>query len=144
MRQSRPPRLSHCGKSRSLDSSEMRLGLAELSRPPVVPQPRSQPASPALSKKKKTNNNLSSPLRCVSFNSAPSRTRDYRPLFRKLKILIIINLNIFKILLYTKENVAIVWSQFIHMTPEGKLNRIFLAIGYLGNSHLANFIELFN
>ncbi|XP_046668145.1 tubby-related protein 4 [Homalodisca vitripennis] len=67
VRQSRPPRLSHCGKSRSLDSSDMRLGLAEMTRPPVIAQPHSQPASPALSKKK--TNLTSSPIRKRLLNS---------------------------------------------------------------------------
>lgn len=69
VRQSKPPRLTHCGKSRSLDSSDMRLGLSEISKPPVIPtpHPHSQPSSPAPSKKKR---NLSaSPIRKRLLNS---------------------------------------------------------------------------
>ncbi|XP_075217437.1 WD40 superfamily protein Tusp [Lycorma delicatula] len=67
VRQAKPPRLSQCGKSRSLDSSDMRLGLAEIARPPINNNPRSSPSSPAPTKKKR---NLSaSPIRKRLLNS---------------------------------------------------------------------------
>lgn len=67
VRQSKPPRLTHCGKSRSLDSSDMRLGLAEIAKPPLNNNPRSSPSSPAPTKKKR--NLSSSPIRKRLLNS---------------------------------------------------------------------------
>jgi hypothetical protein len=59
--QNRPARLTHCGKSRSLDSSDMTKSIANTGRINPPNNPSSSPASPALSKKKR--NLSSSPIR---------------------------------------------------------------------------------
>lgn len=62
VRQGRPAKLTHAGKSRSLDSSDVGKGIAGTG---VVhhPPPSSSPASPAMAKKKR--NQSSSPIRQV-------------------------------------------------------------------------------
>ncbi|BES87926.1 WD domain, G-beta repeat [Nesidiocoris tenuis] len=79
VRQNKPARLTHAGKSRSLDSSDMDKGIAASSAPAVPPPPSSSPASPALSKKKRNAN--SSPIRARIMNSPlmPRRLRTRKP-----------------------------------------------------------------
>ncbi|XP_014247556.1 tubby-related protein 4 isoform X2 [Cimex lectularius] len=74
VRQNRPARLTHAGKSRSLDSSDMDKGIAGTGHT-IQPPPSSSPASPALSKKKR--NTTSSPIRARIMNSPllPRRLR---------------------------------------------------------------------
>ncbi|KAL1122277.1 hypothetical protein AAG570_003682 [Ranatra chinensis] len=70
----KPARLTHCGKSRSLDSSDMAKSIAGSGH-----NPSSSPASPVVTKKKR--NLSSSPIRSKILNSPllPRRLRNRRP-----------------------------------------------------------------
>ncbi|XP_014285071.1 tubby-related protein 4 [Halyomorpha halys] len=75
VRQGRPAKLTHAGKSRSLDSSDIGKGIAGTGVTPHPP-PSSSPASPAMAKKKR--NPSSSPIRVRILNS-PLLPRRLRP-----------------------------------------------------------------